>query len=431
MKRMVKAHARGLIGARNRRDFATSDDDPTTDDRGERMTAEDDLLVAAKYAELETRALASVVSSRETAGEAKLNTGVPEFTFDDDDDDDGDGDGDESSEWSDSDDDPDEALDDDDDDASTSCESIDAKDLPEWLRRARDGPPRTAEEKDDAAHDGPPRTRNEIAAEARAVAPVPTIEANEEIRAVGRVTSVVGRVVVVSSATGTVGRASGAMTSLDDAAETLDEESVLCLRDRRGLGVIEEVFGPVSAPLYSVRLPAKESEDGEDAAPKVAVNDEVYVVVGRSRTIPNVRSLYKKGYDASGKDDEEVANDEEFSDDEAEAAAKAAKKKPGKKRTTSGRNRERRPIPPSPMGGGGMFGMRGLPRPQPPAHYAQAGATPAGAPPAYGAPGQGQPMMYVPVQYNAQGQPVIMMPPPARGAPLPPPPPPPPPPPNA
>ena len=136
MKRMVKAHARGLIGARNRRDFATSDDDPTTDDRGERMTAEDDLLVAAKYAELETRALASVVSSRETAGEAKLNTGVPEFTFDDDDDDDGDGDGDESSEWSDSDDDQDEALDDD-DDASTSCESIDAKDLPEWLRRAR------------------------------------------------------------------------------------------------------------------------------------------------------------------------------------------------------------------------------------------------------------------------------------------------------
>ena len=185
MKRMVKAHARGLIGARNRRDFATRDDDPTTDDRGERMTAEDDLLVAAKYAELETRALASVVSSRETAGEAKLNTGVPEFTFDDDDDGDGDGDGDESSEWSDSDDDQDEALDDD-DDASTSCESIDAKDLPEWLRRARDGPPRTAEEKDDAAHDGPPRTRNEIAAEARAVAPVPTIEANEEIRAMGR-----------------------------------------------------------------------------------------------------------------------------------------------------------------------------------------------------------------------------------------------------
>ena len=169
------------------------------------------------------------------------------------------------------------------------------------------------------------------------------------------------------------------------------------------------------------------AEDGEDAAPKVAVNDEVYVVVGRARTIPNVRSLYKKGYDASGKDDEEVANDEEFSDDEAEAAAKAAKKKPGKKRTTSGRIRETRPSPPSPMGGGGMFGMRGLPRPQPPAHYAQAGAPPAGAPPAYGAPGQGQPMMSVPVQYNAQGQPVIMMPPPARGAPPPPPPPPPPP----
>ena len=70
------------------------------------------------------------------------------------------------------------------------------------------------------------------------------------------------------------------------------------------------------------------------------------------------------------------------------------------------------------MGGGGMFGMRGLPRPTPPVQYTHAGAIPAGAPPAYGAPGQ--PMMYVPVQYNAQGQPVIMMPPPARGAPPPP-----------
>ncbi len=44
------------------------------------MTAEHDLLVAAKYAELETRALASIDSSRETT----LNNGVPECTFDDD-----------------------------------------------------------------------------------------------------------------------------------------------------------------------------------------------------------------------------------------------------------------------------------------------------------------------------------------------------------
>ena len=322
----------------------------------------------------------------------------PEFAF-----------GSSSSEWSSSASESDDASDG--SDSETSCESIDAADLPAWLKRARDGPVRTEDEADDATHAAPPRTRNEIDADARAVAPVPTIEASEEIRSIGRVMSVVGRTVVVGSA---------ARGRTAEGEETLDEESVLCLGDRTGLGVIEEVFGPVSSPLYSLRLPAE--EDGASGGAKVRVDDEVFVVVGRSKTIPNVKSLYKKGYDASGKDDEEVVEEEEFSDDEKEAAAKAAKKNPAKKRSARGGGGRggggRAPPPPPIMGGGGYFGMQGLPRPPAP-HSA----------PTYGG-AAGAPVMYVPVSYNAQGQPVIVVPPQGYGAPPrgPPPPPPPPPP---
>ena len=353
-------------------------------------------------------------------------SGPPEFEFEDDE---GGADADDgassSSEWSSSSS-SDAALDDgaDDDEDSDSVESLDAADLPEWLKRVKDGPPKSADEFDDAAHVQPPRTRNEIVKEGPKS--VPEVGDGEEIRLIGKVMSRVGDVVVVQSAPGAKQKRSaggghdGGGGGGDDEDEPLDEDSVLCLRDRRGLGAIEEVFGPVSSPLYSLRLPSK-----ADCAstPDVRVDDEVFVVVGRSRRIPT-KGLYKKGYDASGKDDEEVGEDEEFSDDEVEAAVKAAKKQGNKKRPAGGGARANRAPAPSPMGGGGMFGMRGLPRPPPPPHAAMGAMGLGGGAQMYAPPG-GQPMMYVPVQMNAQGQPVIMMP-PYGGQPPPPPPPPPP-----
>jgi len=299
-----------------------------------------------------------------------------------------------------------------DDDASeTSCESVDAADVPKWLARARDGARDDDDDDGDDDDDAPPRTRNEIVVDAATpTTPVAAIGSDEAIEAVGRVISVVGRTVVVQSARGEETR--GEATDLDGASETLDEESVLCTEDRRGLGAIEEVFGPVSAPLYALRLP-------EDATARTG--DEVFVVVGRSRRIPDVGKLYKKGYDASGKDDEEVVDDEEFSDDEEEAAARAARKKGSGKKRSSGARARGGGAKPSPMGGGGMFGMRGLPRPPPPplsAAMGQMGVGGAPPPP----PAAGQPMMSVPVRYDAQGRPTIVM--PARAPPPPPPPPP-------
>ena len=385
-----------------------------------------DVLVAARAAAgvYDDGGLGVSVDAGEKVKNNPPADGPPEFEFEDDDDDDDDGNdgGSSSSEWSSSSS-SGAVLDDDedDDDDSDSVESLDAADLPDWLKRVKDGPPKSADEFDDAAHVEPPRTRNEIVKERPKS--VPEVSDGEEIRLIGKVMSRVGDVVVVQSAPGgakpkrSVGDDDG-----EEEDEPLDEDSVLCLRDRRGLGAIEEVFGPVSSPLYSLRLPSK-----ADCAstPDVRVDDEVFVVVGRSRRIPT-KGLYKKGYDASGKDDEEVGEDEEFSDDEAEAAAKAAKKKPGnKKRLAGGGARANRAPAPSPMGGGGMFGMRGMPRPPPPPQAAMGAMGLGGGAQMYAPPG-GQPMMYVPVQMNAQGQPVIMMP-PYGGQPPPPPPPPPPP----
>lgn len=45
-----------------------------------------------------------------------------------------------------------------------------------------------------------------------------------------------------------------------------DEGTVLCLGDRRALGRVEEIFGPVSAPLYALRYTGSAGPPPESAA---------------------------------------------------------------------------------------------------------------------------------------------------------------------
>ncbi len=87
----------------------------------------------------------------------------------------------------------------------------------------------------------------------------------------------------------------------------------------------------MQAPLYAVRRC-----DGADAVraacvclrghaadsacaraqQPVACGAAVYFVVGRSTFIEDVQKLHVKGYDASGKYDDELEEEEDFSDDE-------------------------------------------------------------------------------------------------------------------
>ena len=195
-------------------------------------------------------------------------------------------DGSDSSEWSDSGDDED-------------VEELDLANMPKWLEDIKNNV--KSDFDDDAAHAEPPRTKNEIAADAvPPPPPPPPVGPEEALVAVGEVISVVGDVVVVQSLPG---------------LEPMDEASVLCLETRQGLGAIEEVFGPVAAPLYATRVPAarrsgpasaaaggneaaaagRETTDddatddandvGDDVTPDVKVGARVFAVEGRRRAL--------------------------------------------------------------------------------------------------------------------------------------------------
>ena len=204
-------------------------------------------------------------------------------------------DGSDSSEWSDSGDDED-------------VEELDLANMPKWLEDIKNNV--KSDFDDDAAHAEPPRTKNEIAADAvPPPPPPPPVGPEEALVAVGEVISVVGDVVVVQSLPG---------------LEPMDEASVLCLETRQGLGAIEEVFGPVAAPLYATRrarraslgtrfrgggvneaaAAGRETTDddatddandvGDDVTPDVKVGARVFAVEGRRRAL-DTRGLRAKG----------------------------------------------------------------------------------------------------------------------------------------
>ena len=243
-------------------------------------------------------------------------------------------DGSDSSEWSDSGD-------------GGGVEELDLANMPKWLEDIKNNV--------EATSTTTPRTPSPLARRTKSPR-TPSLRRRrrrpsgpeEALVAVGEVISVVGDVVVVQSLPG---------------LEPMDEASVLCLETRQGLGAIEEVFGPVAAPLHATRVPAarrsgpasaaaggneaaaagRETTDddatddandvGDDVTPDVKVGARVFAVEGRRRAL-DTRGLRAKGYDNSGQNDEEVADDEEFSDDEREAEAKRKRKQ--KKRGAEG-----------------------------------------------------------------------------------------------
>ncbi|XP_061346745.1 H/ACA ribonucleoprotein complex non-core subunit NAF1-like [Gastrolobium bilobum] len=83
------------------------------------------------------------------------------------------------------------------------------------------------------------------------------------------------------------------------------------------LGLIDEIFGPVKNPYYIVRFNSeKEVPEGIHGGTLISCVPEF------ASHLLNNKDLYKKGYDASGANDEEVSDEEEFSDDEREAEYK-------------------------------------------------------------------------------------------------------------
>ena len=157
----------------------------------------------------------------------------------------------------------------------------------------------------------PHRSKNEISEdEAEPDKPNILLTQDMAIKPVGFVKSIVGKLVLVEA-------------SDPGHQRVLGEGSVLALEDRTILGVINEVFGRVEMPLYTVRF--KSPEEIKELG--VAVECKVFSVVQHSEFVFTQPLKAIKGSDASNIYDEEIPiTEQEFSDDEAEAEHKRSLK---------------------------------------------------------------------------------------------------------
>ncbi|CAH8283636.1 unnamed protein product [Eruca vesicaria subsp. sativa] len=153
----------------------------------------------------------------------------------------------------------------------------------------------------------PTRTKNEL----KELPPVPpvdvTLEPHHVTLPLGVVLSVMSTQVIV-----------GGM----EKHSPLAEGSILWITERRTpLGLVDEIFGQVECPFYSVRF------NSENEVPEgVSEGTPVSFVAEYAQHILNIKELQKKGYDASGDNDEEISEEVEFSDDEKEAECRRLRK---------------------------------------------------------------------------------------------------------
>ncbi|KAK1260476.1 hypothetical protein QJS04_geneDACA022541 [Acorus gramineus] len=147
---------------------------------------------------------------------------------------------------------------------------------------------------------GPIKSKNEI----ENLPPVPKVDASlephHEMLPVGAILSMLDTKVIVEGS---------------EKHNPINEGSILWItKNRSPLGFVDEIFGPVKCPYYIVRY------NSEDEIPsEITEGTSISFVKEFAYHVLNDQSLYKKGYDASGDNDEEVFDEAEFSDDEKEA----------------------------------------------------------------------------------------------------------------
>ncbi|CAK9158923.1 unnamed protein product [Ilex paraguariensis] len=147
---------------------------------------------------------------------------------------------------------------------------------------------------------GPIKSKNELGD----LPPVPpvnvTLQPYHQTLPVGVVMSIMGTQVIVEGM---------------EKHNPLNEGSILWITESRSpLGLVDEIFGPVKNPYYMIRY----NSDSEVPA-GIQQGTLISFVPEFANHVLNDNNLYKKGYDASGENDEEVFDEVEFSDDEKEA----------------------------------------------------------------------------------------------------------------
>ncbi|XP_021901038.1 H/ACA ribonucleoprotein complex non-core subunit NAF1 isoform X2 [Carica papaya] len=154
---------------------------------------------------------------------------------------------------------------------------------------------------------GPIKSKNEL----QELPPVPPVDVllqpHHKTMPVGLVLSVLGAKVIVEGV---------------EKHNPLNEGSILWITENRTpLGLVDEIFGPVKNPYYVVRY------NSESEVPvEIHQGTLISFVPEFADHVLNDKNLYKKGYDASGENDEELSDEVEFSDDEKEADYKRMQK---------------------------------------------------------------------------------------------------------
>ncbi|KAL1978215.1 hypothetical protein VTN31DRAFT_1074 [Thermomyces dupontii] len=179
----------------------------------------------------------------------------------------------------------------------------------------------------------PLKTANELEEEAP---PIPDIEVTPDMSIVllGRIENIIDDIVLIKA-------------NVSGEYQVLESNSVLCLEDRKVIGVVYETLGRVEEPLYTIRYQSKDkiNEFG------LAKGMPIFYVEKHSTFVFTQPLKGMKGSDASNIHDEEVGEDEiEFSDDEAEAEFKRRmkqKKKEKRGEPSGGRGGKREPPGPS------------------------------------------------------------------------------------
>ncbi|XP_068644464.1 uncharacterized protein [Aristolochia californica] len=164
-----------------------------------------------------------------------------------------------------------------------------------------------SEGEEEAVMQGPIKSKNEVEILPHVPAITVALEPHHQTLPVGVILSIVGAKVIVEGL---------------KKHNPLNEGSILWITETRlPLGLVDEIFGPVKNPYYVVRYNFE-----EDVPTGIHEGTPISFVVDFADHVLNDKNLYRKGYDASGENDEEMSDEAEFSDDEKEAEYKRMKR---------------------------------------------------------------------------------------------------------
>ncbi|KAJ2747589.1 hypothetical protein GGI20_000414 [Coemansia sp. BCRC 34301] len=167
------------------------------------------------------------------------------------------------------------------------------------LRMIADGGDDDEEEEEGSQALGVPTTRNEVLDPQIPEPTMTELPATAPLTSLGTIHSIVDNSVIIQA-------------HISGERHVLDAESILSFDDRKVLGLVYDVFGPVSRPMYTVRF------KGGEVHPQAVVGRGVFFSPGWVKMLATEK-LRVRGTDASNEYDEEVGEDAmEFSDDEEE-----------------------------------------------------------------------------------------------------------------